>query len=138
MRYFMSLTSDADLSSSCPVAMQVMTAGATSIEEQLAQMSEAIARLTRTVEENDLQIATLINRLEVQHDDKADPKVDPSNEETNKKEEPLVEKAEEKLDQAITLMGSLFIQYQGSSHDSMQYLKPYSKNIDALRMRRGY
>ncbi|KAM1523236.1 hypothetical protein ACFX10_013282 [Malus domestica] len=32
-RYFESLTSDADSSSSCPVAMQVMTTGTTSIEE---------------------------------------------------------------------------------------------------------
>ncbi|KAM3010796.1 hypothetical protein FF2_029568 [Malus domestica] len=64
-RYFESLTSDADSScSSYPVAMQVMTTGATSIDEQLVQMSEAIARLTRTVKENDLQIATLVNRLE--------------------------------------------------------------------------
>ncbi|KAM1066871.1 hypothetical protein ACFX2B_021979 [Malus domestica] len=44
-RYSESLTSDADSSSSSyPVAMQVMTTGATSIEEQLTQMSEAIAR----------------------------------------------------------------------------------------------
>ncbi|KAM2903239.1 hypothetical protein COP2_003072 [Malus domestica] len=29
-------------------------------------------------------------------------------------------------------------QYEGSSHDSMMYSKPYSKRIDALRMPRGY
>ncbi|KAM2560924.1 hypothetical protein TB1_012045 [Malus domestica] len=51
-RYFESLTFDADSSSSSyPIAMQVMTTGATSIEEQLAQMSETIARLTMTVKE---------------------------------------------------------------------------------------
>ncbi|KAM1151822.1 hypothetical protein ACFX19_035100 [Malus domestica] len=65
MRYFESLTFNADSSSSShPVAIQVMTIGATSIEEQLAQMSESIARLTRTMEEKDLQIATLVNRVE--------------------------------------------------------------------------
>lgn len=54
-RYFKSLISDVDSSSSSyPVAMQVMTTGATSIEEQLAQMSEAIARLIRTVGEKNL------------------------------------------------------------------------------------
>ncbi|KAM2756859.1 hypothetical protein PS2_018663 [Malus domestica] len=83
-RYSKLLTSDANSSSSpYPVAMQVMTTGVTLIEEQLAQMSEAIARLTRTVEENDLQIVTLINCLEAQHDNNADPKVDPLKEETD-------------------------------------------------------
>ncbi|KAM3016412.1 hypothetical protein FF2_000438 [Malus domestica] len=46
-KYFESLLSDADSSSS--IAMQVMVTGATLIEEQLAQMNEAIAKLTRTV-----------------------------------------------------------------------------------------
>ncbi|KAM2876462.1 hypothetical protein COP2_019455 [Malus domestica] len=84
MRYSKLLTSDANLSSSpYPVAMQVMTSGVTLIEEQLAQMSEAIAKLTRTVEEKNLPIVTLINRLEAQHDNNADPKVDPPKEETD-------------------------------------------------------
>ncbi|KAM1027005.1 hypothetical protein ACFX19_040547 [Malus domestica] len=81
-----------------------MTTGATSIEKQLAQISEAIARLIRIVEEKDLQITTLVNHLKVQHDDKDDPKVDPPNEETNENEKPLVEKAEKKLDQVTALM----------------------------------
>ncbi|KAM1526882.1 hypothetical protein ACFX12_016428 [Malus domestica] len=41
---------------------QVMTIGVTSIEEQLAQMNEAIARLTQIVEEKDLQIAAFVSR----------------------------------------------------------------------------
>ncbi|KAM2279791.1 hypothetical protein FF2_039788 [Malus domestica] len=61
-KYFESLFSDADASDS--TAMQVMAIGATSIDEQLAQMNEAIARLTRTVEEKDFQIAAFVNRLE--------------------------------------------------------------------------
>ncbi|KAM2454545.1 hypothetical protein PS1_014646 [Malus domestica] len=89
-----------------------MTTGVTSIEEQLAQISEAIARLTRTVEEKDLQKATLVNRLEAQHNEKADPNVDPLKKEINEEDELLVEKVEEKLDvdRATMLMGSLFIQ----------------------------
>ncbi|KAM1695842.1 hypothetical protein TB1_029363 [Malus domestica] len=43
-KYSKSMLSDADSSGS--LAMQVMTIGATSIDEQLAQMNEAIARLT--------------------------------------------------------------------------------------------
>ncbi|KAM2501700.1 hypothetical protein ACFX1W_032349 [Malus domestica] len=53
-KYSDSMLSDVDSSSSS--AMKVMTTGATSINEQLAQMNEAIARLTRTMEEKDLQI----------------------------------------------------------------------------------
>ncbi|KAM2855831.1 hypothetical protein PS2_000254 [Malus domestica] len=64
-QYFESLTSNADSrSSSYPVAIQVMTISGTSIEEQLAQMIEAIVRPTRIMKEKNLQIATLINRLE--------------------------------------------------------------------------
>ncbi|KAM1593550.1 hypothetical protein ACFX10_000056 [Malus domestica] len=54
-----SMLSDADSSDSS--AMQVMTTGATSIDEQLAHMNEAIVKLTMTVEEKDLQIAALVN-----------------------------------------------------------------------------
>ena len=64
-----------------------------------------------------------------------------------------MEKAEEKLemDRATMFMGSLSIQqpqemiistskaqYEGSSHDSVMYSKPYFKKIDTLRMPRGY
>ncbi|XP_059628891.1 uncharacterized protein LOC132271510 [Cornus florida] len=40
--------------------------GAATVEEQLATISRAIENLTKTVEEKDLQIATLMNKLEVQ------------------------------------------------------------------------
>ncbi|KAM1873684.1 hypothetical protein ACFX13_007490 [Malus domestica] len=115
MRYSESLTSDDDSSNnSYPVAMpmQVMTTYVTSIEEQLAQISEAIATLIRTMEEKNLQIDTLINRLEAQHDKKVDPKVDPPKKETDKENEPMVEKAKDKLemDRATTFMRSLSIQ----------------------------
>lgn len=49
-----------------------MTIGATSIEEQLAQMNEVIAKLTRTVKEKDMQIAMLMSRLELHHDEEVD------------------------------------------------------------------
>lgn len=45
---------------------QVMTTSATSIKEQLTQMNEAIAKLTRTLNENDMQITMLMSRLELQ------------------------------------------------------------------------
>ncbi|KAK2975803.1 hypothetical protein RJ640_022763 [Escallonia rubra] len=49
-----------------PVTMQVMMTGSMSIEEQLATMSRAFEKLTKTVEEKDFQIATLMNKLELQ------------------------------------------------------------------------
>ena len=74
-------------------------------------MSEAIARLTRTVEEKDLQITALINRLEMQDDEKPDLKVNPLKREANEEEAPPVQKVkeEQELDQVATLMGSFSI-----------------------------
>ena len=43
-----------------------MTETAT-IDEKIAEMGHAIAKLTKTVEEKDLQITTLMNKLEVQN-----------------------------------------------------------------------
>ncbi|KAB2596966.1 hypothetical protein D8674_032416 [Pyrus ussuriensis x Pyrus communis] len=117
------------------------------------QMNEAIAKLTRTVEEKDLQITALVNQLDALPDVKVDPNVGLVKKEVNEEEEPPAEKVEEKpkLDQATAFMGSLSIQqlqemiastiktqYEGSSHDSVLYSKPYSKKNDALKMPRGY
>ncbi|KAM2726798.1 hypothetical protein EV2_039207 [Malus domestica] len=66
MKYSGCMLSDADSSDNS--AMQVRTTGATSIDEQLAYMNEAIARLTRIVEEKDQQIAALVNQLDVKPD----------------------------------------------------------------------
>ena len=43
-----------------------MATNTTSIEEQLAEMAHTIAKLTKTVEEKDIQIASLINKVEAQ------------------------------------------------------------------------
>ncbi|KAM1537627.1 hypothetical protein PS1_002547 [Malus domestica] len=151
IKYSGCMLSDADSSSNS--AMQVMTTGVTSIDEQLAHMNEAIARLTRIVEEKDQQIAALVNQLDVKPDVKIKQGDDSVKKENNEDEEPPVEKIDVKLEpgQATALMGSLSIQqlqemiastikaqYEGSSHDSVLNLKPYSKKIDALKMPRGY
>ncbi|KAG5525039.1 hypothetical protein RHGRI_031655 [Rhododendron griersonianum] len=49
------------------MAMQVMTTDAATVEEQLATMARAIEKLTKTVEDKDLQIASLMNKLEAQN-----------------------------------------------------------------------
>ena len=43
-----------------------MATGTISIEEQLAEMTHAIAKLTKIVKEKDLQIAFLMNKVEAQ------------------------------------------------------------------------
>ncbi|KAM1030827.1 hypothetical protein ACFX2C_034683 [Malus domestica] len=101
---------------------QVMTISVTSIEEQLAQMNEAIVRLTRIVEEKDLQIAPLVSRLEPYDNENPDPEDDPLKRGVGEEDEPPIEK----------------IDYEGSSHTSLFYSKPYSKKIDALKMPKGY
>ena len=46
--------------------MPVMTTGTTFVEEQLAEMACAIVKLTKTIEEKDMQIVSLINKVEAQ------------------------------------------------------------------------
>ncbi|KAM1492474.1 hypothetical protein ACFXTH_024486 [Malus domestica] len=86
--------------------MQVMTTGATSIDKQLAHMNEAIARLTRTVEDKDLQIAALINQLDAKPDVKVEQGDNPIKKENDEDEEPHAKKVEDKLklDQSASLM----------------------------------
>ena len=43
-----------------------MTTNTTSVEEQLTEMACAITKLTKTIEEKDMQIVFLINKVETQ------------------------------------------------------------------------
>ena len=54
-------------SSSRTIFMSAMMTETTTINEKIAEMGRAVAKLTKTVEEKDLQIATLMNKLEVQN-----------------------------------------------------------------------
>ncbi|KAL6213473.1 hypothetical protein ACLB2K_012920 [Fragaria x ananassa] len=58
--------------SSQPIPMQVMVTGASTIEEQIANLMGAVQKLTKMVEEKDLQIAELYSRLESQDEEKKD------------------------------------------------------------------
>ncbi|KAM1116400.1 hypothetical protein TB2_006793 [Malus domestica] len=84
-------------------------------------MNEAIARLTRNVEEKYLQIAALVNRLEAQDRENPNPKVDPLKKGADKEDEPPVEKvnAKPEPDQAAALMGSLL--YPVAAGDDLQH-----------------
>lgn len=67
-------------------------------------MNETITKLTRTIEENDMQIANLTNKLELQHDKEVnlDPKKNQHDEETSENEALRDDKA--------LSMSSIFIQ----------------------------
>ncbi|KAM1089373.1 hypothetical protein ACFX19_017358 [Malus domestica] len=90
---------------------QVMTIDVTSIEEKLAQMNEAITRLTRIVEEKDLQITALVSRLEPHDSENPDLEDDPLKRGVGGEDEPPVGRIDVKPepDQAAALMGSLSI-----------------------------
>ncbi|KAG5554508.1 hypothetical protein RHGRI_012152 [Rhododendron griersonianum] len=49
------------------MAMQAMATDAATVEEQLATIARAIEKLTKIVEDKDLQIASLMNKLEAQN-----------------------------------------------------------------------
>ena len=46
--------------------MPVMATGTTSVDEQLVEMACVIAKLTKMVDEKDMQITSLINKVEAQ------------------------------------------------------------------------
>ena len=50
--------------SSFLMIMLVMTMNTTSVKEQLIKMTHVIAKLTKTIEKKDLQIASLMNKVE--------------------------------------------------------------------------
>ncbi|KAM1159447.1 hypothetical protein ACFX19_033188 [Malus domestica] len=78
-------------------------------------MNEAIARLTRTVEEKDLQIATLVSRLEPQDGKNPNPEDESTVKRIDVKPEP---------DQVAALMGSLSIQQlQEMITNTIKYLR---------------
>ena len=47
--------------------MAAMVTETATIDKKIVEMGHAIAKLTKTVEEKDLQIAMLMNKLEVQN-----------------------------------------------------------------------
>ena len=48
------------------MTMSVMATGTTSVKEQLAEMARTITKLTKTVEEKDMQTAFLIKKVKAQ------------------------------------------------------------------------
>ena len=106
------------------------------IDEKIAKMGHAIAKLTKTVEEKDLQIATLMNKLEVQTSQDAhtsSPKKagGPQGSSTS-----ISSLSVQQLQYMIT--NTIWAQYGGAPQNSLMYSKPYTKRIDILQMPTGY
>ncbi|KAK2986002.1 hypothetical protein RJ640_026392 [Escallonia rubra] len=136
-----------------PVTMQVMMTGSMSIEEQLATMSRAFEKLTKTVEEKDFQIATLMNKLELQANEEsnrdevnetskkggANGRHDESTFDGIEKEDRSNSVASLSVQQLQDMITSTIrAQYGGPSRNNLMYSKPYTKRIDNMRMPTGY
>ncbi|KAL6313583.1 hypothetical protein AAG906_006951 [Vitis piasezkii] len=142
--------------SSFLMTMPVMATGTTSVEEQLVEMARAIAKLTKMVEEKDMQIASLINKVEAQVQNTgesshglnhplnvASPLDDaPHTYRTMQGERQMMEFVSmaslsvQQLQDMIT--NTIRAQYGGPSQSTLMYSKPYTKRIDNLRMPMGY
>ncbi|KAK2980373.1 hypothetical protein RJ640_014546 [Escallonia rubra] len=129
----------------------------TSGSEQLAAMSHAIENLTKTVEEKDLQIANLMNKLESKKSEESKSgDMDDADEalkqvDTNEhpdastsggyknKESKFISTASLSIQQLQEMIANTIkAQYGGPSRDNLMYSKPYTKSIDNMRMPAGY
>ncbi|KAK4383237.1 hypothetical protein Sango_2794900 [Sesamum angolense] len=99
----------------------VMVTNATTIEEQLASLTRAIEGLTKHVQEQDAQIARLINKAD---------NIDASHVMGKQVE------AHDELKEFIE--GTIKSKIEGSSKSSLTYSKPYTQRIDSLKMPMGY
>ena len=133
-----------------------MTTDTISVEEQLAKMARAIAKLTKTVEEKDMQIAYFINKVktQVQNMGKSSQGLNHlSNVASSLDNAPHASKTMQVGRQTTesALVASLSIhqlqdmitntiraQYDGPSQSTLMYSKPYTKRIDNLHMHVGY
>uniref|UniRef100_A0A7N2N597 RNA-directed DNA polymerase n=1 Tax=Quercus lobata TaxID=97700 RepID=A0A7N2N597_QUELO len=105
--------------------MPVMMTNTSTMEEKMAEMEQRVILLTKALEEKDVKIATLMNKLEVQDSGESSlgPEQPPGF--TFKGENAKGDKGK----------GA---QYGGSSTSSLLYSKPYTKRIDNMRMPNGY
>ncbi|KAL0293307.1 UNVERIFIED_CONTAM: hypothetical protein Sradi_6945000 [Sesamum radiatum] len=102
----------------------VMVTNTTTIEEQLASLTRAIEGLTKHVEEQDVQIARLINKAY---------NVDASH--VMGKQVEAHDEVEASTKQHYTERDN---KIEGSSKSSLTYSKPYTPRIDSLKMPMGY
>ena len=111
-----------------------MMINTSTMEEKMAKMEQRVVLLTKALEDKDLQIATLMNKLEIQdfgessHGHKFTSAKDDEGRE--------IENTPQQLQDMIT--NTIRAQYGGSTMSSLTYSKPYTKCIDNMRMPNGY
>ncbi|KAK4592997.1 hypothetical protein RGQ29_017223 [Quercus rubra] len=127
--------------------MSVMMTNTFTMEEKMAEMEQRVVLLTKALEDKDLQIATLMNKLEVQdlgessHGHKFTSAKDDEGREienTPRQEQSasMASLSVQQLQDMIT--NTIRAQYGGSSTSSLTYSKPYTKRIDNMRIPNGY
>ncbi|KAK4406240.1 hypothetical protein Sango_0630500 [Sesamum angolense] len=130
----------------------VMVTNATTIEEQLASLTRAIKGLTNHVQEQDAQIARLINKTDnvdashamgkqVEAHDKVETSTKQHYIERDKyaKELQVFSDGLIPVDQLKEFIeGTIKSKIEGSSKSSLTYSKPYTPRIDSLKMPMGY
>uniref|UniRef100_A0A2N9H4I7 Ty3-gypsy retrotransposon protein n=1 Tax=Fagus sylvatica TaxID=28930 RepID=A0A2N9H4I7_FAGSY len=106
------------------IAMPAMMTETAIVDERIVAMERAISKLTKTVEEKDLQIATLMNKLEVHnHGESSNGPV----------HQPVARRHDNEHYSSSIRNGA-----PQSTQSTLMYSKPYTKRIDSLRMPPGY
>lgn len=127
--------------------VSVMMTNTSTMEEKMVEMEQRVVLLTKALEDKDLQIATLTNKLEVQdlgessHGHKFTSTKDDEGREienTPRREQStsVASLSVQQLQDMIT--NTIRAQYGGSSTSSLTYSKPYTKRIDNMRMPNEY
>ncbi|KAL0298473.1 UNVERIFIED_CONTAM: hypothetical protein Sradi_6507100 [Sesamum radiatum] len=130
----------------------VMVTNATTIEEQLASLTRAIEGLTKHVQEQDAQIARLINKADnvdashvmgkqVEAHDEVEASIKQHYTERDKYAKELQVSSDglipvDQLKEFIE--GTIKSKIEGSLRSSLTYSKPYTPRIDSLKMPMGY
>ncbi|KAK4404377.1 hypothetical protein Sango_0806300 [Sesamum angolense] len=130
----------------------VMVTNATTIEQQLASLTRAIEGLTKRVQEQDAQIAQLINKADnvdanhimgkqVEAHDEVEAPANQHYTEKDKyaKELQISSDGLIPVDQLKEFIkGTIRSKIEGSSKSSLTYAQPYTPRIDSLKMPMGY
>ncbi|KAL0389010.1 UNVERIFIED_CONTAM: hypothetical protein Scaly_0258100 [Sesamum calycinum] len=130
----------------------VMVTNTTTIEEQLASLTRAIEGLTKHVQEQDAQIARLINKadnVDASHvmgkQVEAHDEVEASTKQHYTERDKYVKELQISSDGLIPvdqlkefIEGTIKSKIEGSSKSSLTYSKPYTPRIDSLKMPMGY
>ena len=128
-----------------------MMTNTSTMEEKMAEMEQKIILLTKALEDKDLQIATLMNKLEIQDLSESSQVLSSHlasllQRMTKGKENQDIPRWEQSTSVALLsvrqlqdmITNTIRAQYGGSSTSSLTYSKPYTKTINNMRMPNGY